>query len=78
MKSRLGERQRGNTAIGLIVGLVVGLGVALGIAAPARAAWIGRLAAAGHPIERSTAFTIYTRDPDGCLVALSHHPVPAP
>ncbi|RZL55057.1 MAG: sporulation protein [Variovorax sp.] len=32
MKSRLGERQRGNTAIGLIVGLVVGLGVALGIA----------------------------------------------
>lgn len=52
--------------------------VALAIPPAARAAWIDRLAAAGHPIERSTAYTIYARDPDGCLVALSHHPVPAP
>ena len=51
--------------------------VAVAIAAPSRAAWIERLAAAGHPIERSTDYTIYARDPDGCLVALSHHPVAA-
>lgn len=36
-----------------------------------------RLAAAGHPVERETAYTLYTRDPDGALVALSHHPTPA-
>ena len=47
MKSRLGERQRGNTAIGLIVGLVVGLGVALGIAVYLR--WFALLLARPHP-----------------------------
>jgi catechol 2,3-dioxygenase-like lactoylglutathione lyase family enzyme len=50
--------------------------VALGIAVDDREAWRVRLADAGHPVERSSAFTLYTRDPDGCLVALSHHPTP--
>lgn len=35
------------------------------------------LAAAGFPVERETAFTIYTRDPDGALVGLSHYPEPS-
>jgi hypothetical protein len=25
-------------------------------------------------VERETVYSLYTRDPDGCLVALSHHP----
>ena len=36
--------------------------------------WRARLAAAGCPVERESAFTLYVRDPDGALVALSHHP----
>lgn len=51
--------------------------VALGIAADDRAAWREKLQAAGHPIERASPFTLYTRDPDGVLVALSHHPTPS-
>lgn len=51
--------------------------VALGIAADDRAAWREKLVAAGHPIERASPFTLYTRDPDGVLVALSHHPTPS-
>lgn len=50
--------------------------VALAIPADERARWTATLAAAGHPVERSTAYTIYTRDPDGALVALSHYPTP--
>ena len=50
--------------------------VALAIPATERARWIATLAAAGHPVEKSTAYTIYTRDPDGALVALSHYPTP--
>jgi catechol 2,3-dioxygenase-like lactoylglutathione lyase family enzyme len=52
--------------------------VALGIDVAERDGWRARLAAAGHPIERETAFTLYARDPDGNLVGLSHHPCPAP
>lgn len=51
---------------------------ALHIAPDEREAWRSRLAAAGHPVLRETAFTLYTRDPDGNWVALSHHPCPAP
>ncbi len=51
--------------------------IAIGIAAGERENWRARLMAAGHPIERQTSFTIYTRDPDGNLVGLSHHPIPA-
>jgi catechol 2,3-dioxygenase-like lactoylglutathione lyase family enzyme len=50
--------------------------VALAIAAEEREPWRARLSAAGHPVERETTFTLYARDPDGNLVALSHHPVP--
>jgi glyoxylase I family protein len=49
--------------------------VALAIGAGDREVWRARLATAGRPIERETAYTIYVRDPDGNLVALSHHPV---
>jgi glyoxylase I family protein len=52
--------------------------VALAIVAVERESWRMRLAASGHPVERETRFTLYTRDPDGALVALSHHPDPAP
>ncbi|MEJ7733870.1 MAG: VOC family protein [Polyangiaceae bacterium] len=48
--------------------------VALGIERDAREAWRKRLAAAGHPVERETAFTLYARDPDGQLLGLSHWP----
>jgi glyoxylase I family protein len=48
--------------------------VALRIDRSAREAWRARLAAAGHPVERETAFTLYVRDPDGQLLGLSHWP----
>ena len=32
------------------------------------------LAARGHAVESRTAYSSYTRDPDGNRVALSHHP----
>lgn len=51
--------------------------VALGIARDERERWRARLGDAGHPVERETSFTIYARDPDNNLVALSHHPDPA-
>ena len=50
--------------------------VALGIARDERERWRARLGEAGHPVERETSFTIYARDPDDNLVALSHHPDP--
>lgn len=50
--------------------------VALAISPEDRTSWEGKLEEAGHPVERRTRFTIYTRDPDGALVGLSHHPVP--
>ena len=48
--------------------------VALAIARAEREAWRARAAAAGHPVERESEWTLYLRDPDGNLVALSHHP----
>lgn len=43
-----------------------------------RESYRARLTAAGHPIERETRFTLYTRDPDGALIGLSHHPDATP
>jgi glyoxylase I family protein len=50
--------------------------VALGIAPGEREAFRGRLARAGHAIERETEFTLYARDPEGNLIGFSHHPEP--
>jgi len=52
--------------------------VALGIERTEREVWRARLARAGFPVCRETAYTIYARDPDGNLVGLSHYPEPAP
>ncbi|GAB5543331.1 MAG: VOC family protein [Sandaracinaceae bacterium] len=48
--------------------------LALQIASRDREHWRGRLEAAGHPVERESEFTLYARDPEGTLVALSHYP----
>ncbi len=50
--------------------------VALRIQRSDRAAWRARLEAAGVPVERTSDYTLYLRDPDGALVALSHYPEP--
>jgi glyoxylase I family protein len=52
--------------------------VALAIDVSERAAIIRRLTAAGVGIERESPFSIYFRDPDGTLIAMSHYPVTAP
>lgn len=52
--------------------------VALGIEVEEREGWRGALEAAGHAVFRETPYTLYVRDPEGAVVALSHHPVPAP
>jgi hypothetical protein len=51
--------------------------VALGIDPASRASWRARLAEAGFPVERESDFTLYLRDPEQNLVALSHYPAPA-
>lgn len=51
--------------------------LALGIAPAERESWRARLAAEGFPVERESPYTLYTRDPDGNLVGLSHYPDPA-
>ena len=51
--------------------------VALRIAPADREAWREHLSRCGHPVERESAYTLYVRDPDGALLALSHHPHPA-
>lgn len=48
--------------------------LALGIARADRDALRARLAAAGVVVERESPYTLYVRDPDGCLVGLSHWP----
>ncbi|WP_437289989.1 VOC family protein [Sorangium sp. So ce406] len=48
--------------------------VALGITPSEREAWRRRLAARGVAIERESAYSMYARDPEGNLVALSHYP----
>ncbi|MBN8616793.1 MAG: DUF459 domain-containing protein [Deltaproteobacteria bacterium] len=52
--------------------------VALGIEVDEREGWRRALEAAGHPVFKETAYTLYVRDPEGSVVALSHHPTPAP
>ena len=48
--------------------------VAFGIARDQREALRARLAEAGFPVERESPFTLYTRDPEGNLIGLSHYP----
>ncbi|UJR82771.1 VOC family protein [Sandaracinus amylolyticus] len=48
--------------------------VALGIDASERETWRTRLTSRGHPVVRETAYTLYVRDPEGAIVALSHYP----
>lgn len=48
--------------------------VALGIAVGERLLWRDRLEEAGFPVERASPYTLYVRDPDRNLVALSHWP----
>jgi hypothetical protein len=51
--------------------------VALAIDPASRASWRARVAEAGFPVERESDFTLYLRDPEQNLVALSHYPEPA-
>jgi len=51
--------------------------VALGIEVEDRETWRRALEAAGHAVFQETAYTLYVRDPEGAVVALSHHPTPA-
>jgi catechol 2,3-dioxygenase-like lactoylglutathione lyase family enzyme len=48
--------------------------MALAIKPEERAGFRNRLEAAGFPIEKESSFSIYFRDPDQNLVALSHYP----
>ena len=52
--------------------------LALSIEAGMREEWRAKLLAAGCVVEGETAFTLYTRDPDGARIGLSHYPHPAP
>lgn len=65
--ARTGERAKADGAPGWHC-------VALAITPSEREALRERLREAGFPVERESPFTIYTRDPDGSLVALSHYP----
>ncbi len=48
--------------------------VAFAIDTASRERWRTKLDRAGHPVFRETAFTLYVRDPDENVVALSHYP----
>jgi catechol 2,3-dioxygenase-like lactoylglutathione lyase family enzyme len=48
--------------------------VALAIRVEEREPMRRRLAEAGFPVERESAFTLYVRDPEGNLLGLSHYP----
>lgn len=48
--------------------------LAVRIARVDRDRWVERLEAHGVIVERRSPFTLYVRDPDGALVALSHYP----
>lgn len=48
--------------------------LALSIGRGERERWRARLVAEGHAIERESAYTLYFRDPDRNLIALSHYP----
>jgi glyoxylase I family protein len=49
--------------------------VALGITADRRAHWRQHLLGCGVSVFRESDYTLYIRDPDGNIVALSHYPV---
>ena len=49
--------------------------LALAIEVGSREVWRARLLAAGAPLEGETAFTLYTRDPDGTRIGLSSYPL---
>ncbi len=48
--------------------------LALRVEATERDGWVARLTEAGVAVERETGHTLYFRDPEGNLVALSHWP----
>lgn len=48
--------------------------LALRIPRADRDVWRARVISAGGSVVRESAFTLYTRDPDGNLVGLSHYP----
>jgi catechol 2,3-dioxygenase-like lactoylglutathione lyase family enzyme len=48
--------------------------IALSIEKNDRETWRTRLHSAGFPVVRETDYTLYVREPDGALVALSHYP----
>jgi glyoxylase I family protein len=50
--------------------------VAFRIAREERQRQKAMLEQAGFPVERESPYTLYVRDPDGNLVAFSHHPDP--
>ncbi len=52
--------------------------VALRIEPSRRAWWREHLRACGAPVVHETAWTLYTRDPEGNRIGLSHHPEAAP
>ncbi len=49
--------------------------LAFRIVPESRAAWVGKLRAAGVAIENESPHTIYFRDPEGNRVGLSHYPL---
>ncbi len=48
--------------------------VALSIAALDRERWRARLAERGYAVSHETVYTLYVRDADGTVIALSHYP----
>lgn len=48
--------------------------VAFAIDKRERASFRARLEEAGFPVERESDYTLYTRDPEGNLIGLSHYP----
>ncbi len=48
--------------------------VALRIDRQDRAAWLAHFEKAGVAIEKQTRWTVYVKDPEGNVIALSHHP----
>ena len=48
--------------------------VALRIARGDRAAWLAHFEKHRVPIEKQSRWTIYVKDPEGNVIALSHHP----
>ena len=48
--------------------------VALKISRDERAAWLGHFEKVGVAIEKQTRWSVYVKDPEGNVIALSHHP----